>query len=191
MNERPQTSGLLPCFPIDLIDRILKSGKAKKNMNKHFYLVCILFAVVLLHQLARLIIFPMLAEQGSLEVMPFFNLVEVWNHGVSFGMMKDLAHSQWLLSGISLSITAIMFFWLQKTEDKISTIALSLIIAGALGNVLDRITLGAVADYLDFHAFGYHWPAFNFTDTAIICGVCLLILASVTQPHNRCNSLTK
>lgn len=154
--------------------------------------MCILSMVVFLHQLARLIIFPMLPEHGALEITPFFNLVEIWNYGISFGMMKDLAYGQWLLSVISLSITAVMFFWLKKAEDKISIIALSLIISGALGNVLDRVIFGAVADYLDFHAFGYHWPAFNITDTAIVSGVCLLIFISVIQPQdNRWNSLIK
>ncbi len=141
-------------------------------MSKYFYLACVAFVVVLSHQLARLIIFPAVAAQGPfLEVMPFFNLVEVWNHGISFGMMKGLPYGQWLLSGISLTITAIMLYCLQKAEDKLSIVAFSLVIAGALGNVLDRIRFGAVADYLDFHAFGYHWPAFNFTDVAIVCGV--------------------
>jgi signal peptidase II len=148
-------------------------------MNKYSSLACIASIVVSIHQLARLIIFPVVAAHGQLEIAPFFNLVEVWNHGVSFGMMKGLPYGQWLLSGIALTITAGMFYWLQKSEDKISLIAFCLVIAGALGNVLDRIRFGAVADYLDFHAFGYHWPAFNFTDIAIVSGIFLLLFVNV------------
>lgn len=154
-------------------------------MRKYFYLACVAFVIVLSHQLARLIIFPIVVAYGQLEVTPFFNLVEVWNHGVSFGMMKGLPYGQWLLSGVSLIITAVMLYCLQKAEDKISIAAFSFVVAGALGNVLDRIRFGAVPDYLDFHAFGYHWPAFNFTDVAIVSGVFLLIFTNVVQPQPR------
>lgn len=154
-------------------------------MSKYFYLSGIVFAVVSSHQLARLVIFPAVAAHEQFEVTPFFNLVEVWNHGVSFGMMKGLPYGQWLLSGISLSITAIMLYCLQKAEDKFSIAAFSLIVAGALGNVLDRIIFGAVADYLDFHAFGYHWPAFNFTDVAIVTGAGLLLFTNIVQCQPR------
>lgn len=147
-------------------------------MKKYLYFACIGFVVVLSHQLARLIIFPIVTAHGQFEVTPFFNLVEVWNHGISFGMAKGLPYGQWLLSGISLSITAVMLYCLQKAEDKLSIAAFSLVVAGALGNVLDRIIFGTVADYLDFHAFGYHWPAFNFTDVAIVSGVFLLLLGN-------------
>jgi len=152
-------------------------------MSRYFYLICITLQIVLSHQLARLIIFPAVVAHGHLEVTPFFNLVGVWNHGISFGMMKGLPYGQWLLSGVSLIITTIMFYCLQKAEDKLSIAAFSLVVAGALGNVLDRIRFGAVADYLDFHAFGYHWPAFNFTDIAIVWGGFLLIFANVVQPQ--------
>ncbi len=155
-------------------------------MSKYFYLSGIVFAVVSSHQLARLIIFPAVAAHGMfLEVTPFFNLVEVWNHGISFGMAKGLPYGQWVLSVISLIITAVMLYFLQKAEDKFSIAAFSLVVAGALGNVLDRIIFGAVADYLDFHAFGYHWPAFNFTDVAIVSGVSLLLFANLVQPQPR------
>ncbi len=154
-------------------------------MSKYFYLSGIVFVVVASHQLARLVIFPTVAAYGQFEVTPFFNLVEVWNHGVSFGMMKGLPYGQWLLSGISLSITAIMLYCLKKAEDRLSIVAFSLVVAGALGNVLDRITFGAVADYLDFHAFGYHWPAFNFTDVAIVTGVGLLLFTNIVQCQPR------
>lgn len=148
-------------------------------MSKYFVLACFVFVIVSSHQLARLIIFPFVAAHGQFEVTPFFNLVEVWNHGISFGMMKGLPYGQWILSGVSLTITAVILYCLQKAEDKLSVSAFSLVVAGALGNVLDRVRFGAVADYLDFHAFGYHWPAFNFTDVAIVVGVCLLMFANI------------
>ena len=145
-------------------------------MNRYSFLVFIAFIVVALHQLARITIFPIVALQGQLIITPFFNFVEIWNYGISFGMMKALPYGQWLLSGVSLIITSVMLYCLKKADDNISIVAFSLIVAGALGNVLDRIRFGAVADYLDLHVFGYHWPAFNFTDVAIVSGIVLLLL---------------
>lgn len=153
---------------------------------KKLYFLLICAVVITSHQAARLIIFPAVVAHGAfLEVMPFLNLVEVWNHGISFGMAKGLPYGQWVLSVISLIITTVMLYCLQKAEDKVSITAFSLVIAGALGNVLDRMIFGAVADYLDFYAFDYHWPAFNFTDVAIVSGVFLLLFANVVQPKFR------
>jgi signal peptidase II len=135
--------------------------------------------VVALHQLARIVVFPAVAGQGgSIEVLPFFNLVEVWNPGISFGLFSNLAYGQWLLSGMSMIIIAAVLVWLRKADDTFTVIALCLVIGGALGNLIDRLWFGAVADYLDFHAFGYHWPAFNLTDAAIFLGAVLLFLST-------------
>lgn len=143
---------------------------------KWLWLLLVPFVVVS-HQLIRILVFPTLAEHNSsIEVLPFFNLVKVWNYGVSFGMFNNLAYGQWLLSGVAIIITILLLFWLRKAKSMIEAVALSLVISGAIGNIIDRLYFGAVADYLDFHAFGYHWPSFNLTDTAIFIGVCLLLL---------------
>ena len=135
--------------------------------------------VVALHQLARITVFPTVAEHGGpIEVLPFFNLVEVWNHGISFGMFSNLAYGQWLLSGLSATIIVAFLIWLRKVDNTFTAIALCLVIGGALGNLIDRLWFGAVVDYLDFHAFGYHWPAFNLTDAAIFLGAVLLLLST-------------
>ena len=143
--------------------------------------VLIALLVILLDQATKLWVLNTFVPGESVTVTPFFNLVEVWNHGISFGMAKGLPYGQSVLSAISLTITAIMLYCLHKAEDKLSISAFSLVVAGALGNVLDRIRFGAVADYLDFHAFGHHWPAFNFTDVAIVLGVFLLLFANIVQ----------
>lgn len=116
-----------------------------------------------------------LLQHEPIQVTSFFNLVKVWNRGVSFGMFNDFAHSQILFSTIVSVITLIMLIWLYKNERIYLTCAISLIIGGALGNLSDRIQNGAVADFLDFHAFGYHWPAFNLADSFVFIGVFMLI----------------
>lgn len=145
--------------------------------------------VVALHQLARIVVFPAVAGQGGpIEVLPFFNLVEVWNRGISFGMFSNLAYGQWLLSGLSMTIIVAFLIWLRKVDNTFTAIALCLVIGGALGNLVDRLSFGAVADYLDFYAFGYHWPAFNLTDSAIFLGAVLLLfskpLSGYSAPTN-------
>lgn len=142
--------------------------------------------IVALHQLASLLIFPAIEQRGApIEVLPFFRLVEVWNTGVSFGMFNNLAYGQWLLAALSIAITLFLLRWLSRTEDAITTAALSLTIGGAIGNTIDRLRFGAVADYLDFHAFGYHWPAFNITDCAIVGGVGAVMIRELLQSAHR------
>lgn len=116
------------------------------------------------------------------EVLPFFNLVMVWNRGVSFGMFSN--HPEWMpiiLTLVALAITAILFVWLFKATERFTVIAISLVIGGALGNIIDRVRFGAVVDFLDFHAYGYHWPAFNIADSAIFIGVVLLLIESIME----------
>lgn len=145
------------------------------SMKKHLYTVLIISVVILSHQLARNTLFPLIAAQGIIEVTPFFNLVEAWNTGISFGFMQNMAYGQWLLSVIAGAIMLALILLLHRTDKTLNSIGLSFILAGGLGNVIDRIRYGAVADYLDFHAYEYHWPAFNLTDTAIFIGVVLVV----------------
>lgn len=115
----------------------------------------------------------------SIEILPFFNIVMVWNRGVSFGMFNNLSeYGPWILSGLSLAISAVFLVWLFRSSSRLQSLAIALVISGAIGNVVDRVRFGAVIDFLDFHAFGYHWPAFNVADSAICIGVFLLIIQS-------------
>jgi signal peptidase II len=113
---------------------------------------------------------------GGLRLTPFFNLVMAWNRGVSFGLFDaDWPGLPWLLSALALAIVAGLVLWLRKAEGPWLAAALGLIIGGALSNVVDRLVFGAVADFFDFHLAGYHWPAFNMADTAIVVGVGILL----------------
>lgn len=118
-----------------------------------------------------------------IELTPFFNLVLGWNRGVSFGMFNTHSeHGPLILSAIAAAIVIGLTVWLWKSESRWTALALGLIIGGAIGNVVDRLQYGAVVDFLDFHAFGYHWPAFNVADTAIVCGAAALIGESLFAP---------
>ena len=113
----------------------------------------------------------------SVPVLPFFDLVMVWNRGVSFGLFNnDSAWNPIILSILSVTITLILLVWMKKAGDRFLRGALGLIIGGAIGNMIDRLRFGAVADFIDLHAFGYHWPAFNIADSAICVGAAMLFI---------------
>ena len=121
-----------------------------------------------------------LQPPSIIPVAPFFNLVLAWNRGVSFGMFdSDSALNAWILSALALVIVLALAVWLRRAERLTVAAALGMVIGGALGNVADRLQYGAVRDFLDFHAAGYHWPAFNVADACITVGAALLVLDSL------------
>ena len=123
----------------------------------------------------------------TVEVTPFFNLVLAYNTGAAFSILADAAGWQrGLFVGIAL-IAAAWIVWLLRRypHQRLFALALSLVLAGAVGNVVDRILVGAVVDFLDFHAFGKHWPAFNVADSAITCGAVLLVWDALRPAPSR------
>ena len=116
----------------------------------------------------------------QVSLTSFFNLVLAFNAGAAFSFLSDESGWQrWLFSGISICASVLIIYLLRKYFlEKLFCVSLSLILGGALGNLWDRIALGYVVDFLDFHYGGYHWPAFNVADSAICVGALLLILES-------------
>lgn len=116
----------------------------------------------------------------------FFNLVLTYNAGAAFSFLSDASGWQrWFFSAIAASASGLIIHLLRKhAADKLFCIALSLILGGALGNLWDRISLGHVVDFLDFHVNNYHWPAFNVADSAIFLGAMLLIIDSFRQKES-------
>ncbi len=113
----------------------------------------------------------------ALEVTGFFNLMLIYNRGVSFGLLdSEAALVPWLLSGLAVAIVIGLVVWLRHIEGRWPGVAVGLIVGGAVGNVVDRPRLGAVIDFLDLHWAGFHWPAFNLADSAITLGVVLLLV---------------
>ena len=134
-------------------------------------------AVVLLDQATKYAVFAVVQPPfGGLEVTGFFNLVRVWNRGVSFGLFAS--GSPWtpvLLSALALLIAGALTWWLSRADSRRLVWALGLMIGGALGNAIDRTLYGAVMDFIDLHWAGYNWPAFNIADSAISIGAALLV----------------
>jgi signal peptidase II len=133
--------------------------------------------VVVLDQISKAVITHQLMRGEGIEVTPFFNLVLAYNRGAAFSLLAGA--SGWQRSFfITLALAAIaLILWLLRkySGQPLFCFALALILGGAVGNLIDRALVGEVVDFLDFHAFGWHWPAFNIADSAITCGAALLI----------------
>ncbi len=116
----------------------------------------------------------------SVEILPFFNLTMVWNAGISYGLFKQYDPAgQWLIAAFMLGIVGLILFWLIQQPTRLMTIMAGLVIGGALGNLYDRLTYGAVVDFIHLHAAGYDWYVFNLADAAIVIGGGLMILESL------------
>jgi len=114
-----------------------------------------------------------------IEVLPFWDMVLVWNRGVSFGLFGDGGLPPLALAAITGAIALGVAVWLARAASWWTTIAAGLILGGAIGNIIDRLVYGAVVDFIDWHAYGYHWPVFNIADAGITLGVGVLIAESL------------
>lgn len=141
------------------------------------YGLLIAVGILAADQISKLFFLDLMQQNpAGIVVTPFFNLVMVWNTGVSFGLFsEDSASRSWTLIAISFAVMIWLGWWLWRAQSGLVAVALGMIIGGAIGNVIDRVRFGAVFDFLDFHAFGWHWPAFNVADSAIVLGVLLLL----------------
>jgi signal peptidase II len=120
-----------------------------------------------------------IAARSPVAVTSFFDLVMVWNRGVSYGLLTT--HTQGLLIAMSLVITAALWLWACRMQRPLPAAAVALVIGGALANALDRALRGAVADFFHFYWGNLSWYVFNVADIAIVAGVALLLYASITE----------
>jgi signal peptidase II len=128
--------------------------------------------------------FRALGPAARIAVLPFFDMVMVWNPGVSYGLFPAGSMTgRIVLIAMSLAAVAALSWWLAKAERLILALGLGLVIGGALGNVIDRAIYGAVADFFHFYAFGHDWYVFNVADAAITVGVVVLLLEAFIRPE--------
>ena len=149
------------------------------------HLALVAAAVIVLDQAHKWYMLEVLGIAGRepIALAPFFSLVMVWNPGVSFGMLQqDAAYMRWFLIGVALVIAAVMVRLGSKSALAWERLGYGMVIGGALGNVIDRLRFGAVADFFYFHAGSFRWPAFNVADAAICVGVGLLLWMMTFHP---------
>ena len=157
-------------------------------MNRKYLIYGLVILLVLIADQASKMVALATVTEGPIYVWLFFNWVLVWNRGISFGIFNDgQSVGPWLLVGFSLLIVAGLTVWLARVPNKALGVALSTVIGGALGNIIDRVRFGAVVDFIDIHAFGFHWPAFNIADSAIVLGIAFILADSLFFEPQRLN----
>ena len=150
----------------------------------YFYLISV--AIVLLDQLSKLLVIRSMRLGQSVPILPgFFDLTFVLNPGAAFSLFATLPewirHTFFVLISIAAAILIVVYRSRYVRENRLASASLSLILGGAIGNLVDRLRYGVVVDFLDAHVADYHWPVFNLADSAISVGVTLLLLEMLLE----------
>lgn len=158
--------------------------------RKHWILIGTSAGVVLLDQWTKQAVLEALPLHRSVQIIPgFFNLTHVRNTGGAFGIFggeRGGAGSVLFLAVSLIAILSILYFFVRAREKEIGLcLGLSLVLGGAIGNLIDRLRLGEVVDFLDFCVSSYHWPAFNVADSAICVGIGLLAAKLLTEDQKK------
>ena len=133
-----------------------------------------------------------IGAKGTVRLAPFFDLILVWNQGVSYGLFPQQSGlGRWALILFAFASTLALIIWLARITSPLAATSIGLIVGGAVGNAIDRILYGAVADFFSFHAFGFEWYIFNVADTAIVAGVIGLLYESVFGGHKKVSNPSK
>ena len=133
-----------------------------------------------------------IAARGIVRIASFFDLVLVWNRGISYGLLpQESTLGRLGLILFAFGASAGLAAWLARVDTKLTAISIGLIIGGAVGNAIDRILYGAVADFFSFHAFGFQWYVFNIADAAIVAGVVGLLYDSLFGGHKKVGNPSK
>lgn len=161
---------------------------AAERRNYLAFGLAVAAAVVVLDQITKWWILDVVMQPYPrvVEVTSFFNLVLTWNEGVSFGTFGGGgAFMPYVLSAVALAIAGTLGAWLWKAERRIAALGLGLVIGGAVGNVIDRLRFGAVVDFLDVHAGGWHFWAFNVADAGISVGVAIIVIDGLFEDREK------
>lgn len=144
--------------------------------------------VLILDQLSKIWIDSSMSLYQSIPVLPGFSITYAHNYGAAFSFLSDAGGWQrWFFAVLAASISIGIVVWLKrlKPEETLSAISLSLILGGAIGNLIDRVVYGYVIDFLDVYYQAWHWPVFNIADSAITVGVVFMIYESFTQNEQK------
>ena len=146
------------------------------NNKFKFTLFFLSLTLVILDQVTKALVINFFNLYDSVALLPMINLTFVVNYGFAFGLLNNPSLNQILVSLVILAIIIYFLYLLIKTQDKIFQLTLTLILAGALGNFIDRIFRGFVIDFIDIYIGKYHWPAFNIADSCITVGFVVLMI---------------
>ncbi len=137
------------------------------------------FLVLAFDQVSKQLVELNFAMYESMELLPFLNITLVYNEGAAFSFLSDQGGWQrWLFVLLALAVSLVLVGWVKRLrqDERAIAVALTLVIGGAVGNLVDRILYGHVIDFIDLYYGQWHWPAFNVADSAISIGVALMLL---------------
>jgi signal peptidase II len=143
--------------------------------------------VIVLDQLSKWLVLQNIGFGETIYVAPFWNWVLAFNPGAAFSLLADQPGWQrWLFTVLALGVAGWIAVMLRRhPQQRLQALALTLVMGGALGNVIDRVRFGAVVDFVQWHVAGYYWPAFNVADSAITLGAVLLVIEQLTAANKK------
>jgi signal peptidase II len=150
--------------------------------------VWVAVVVLLLDRISKYLAVRFLIENEPYPVMKFFNFTLAYNTGAAFSFLKDASGWQaWFFGGLAVMVSVGLLIWLKRIsyQQRWLSIAIALIIGGALGNLFDRISYGHVVDFIDWYVSYYHWPVFNIADTAVCIGAVMLLIDTLFLEKSR------
>ncbi|MFA4918684.1 MAG: signal peptidase II [Thermodesulfovibrionales bacterium] len=146
-------------------------------MKRIIYVLLIVATVIALDQITKYMIVTSFNTHDSIEIFPFLNIVNVRNTGAAFGMFRSLGSGFFII----ISLAAIIFVVNLIMRNAYNFIGLSLILGGAVGNLIDRLFYGKVVDFIDFSIGNFHWPAFNVADSSLTIGIGIILITSLLK----------
>jgi signal peptidase II len=146
-------------------------------MKKYAYVLLITLSVIAMDQITKYMIVTSFNTYDSIEIFPFLNIVNVRNTGAAFGMFRGLGSGFFIV----ISLAAIIFVVNLIMRNAYNFIGLSLILGGAVGNLIDRLFYGKVVDFIDFSIGNFHWPAFNVADSSLTTGIGIILITSLLK----------
>ncbi len=158
----------------------MASSAAMREVGMLKWLWLSLLAIIL-DQVSKLVVDNTMQLYESIPLIPYFNLTYVHNTGAAFSFLSEAGGWQrWFFAILALVISAVLSVWLARLQkhETLLAVALSLVLGGAIGNLIDRLAYGYVIDFLDVYYNTWHWPAFNIADSAITLGVMLMLAES-------------
>jgi len=144
-------------------------------MKKSTFVTLMVSVIVVIDQATKYLISTSMSASDSIEILPFLHIINIRNTGAAFGMFRDFSSSFFII----ISFAAIIFVINLIVRNVYSLTGLSMILGGAIGNLIDRLINGKVVDFIDFSIGSFHWPAFNVADSALTVGIGIIIFKSI------------
>jgi signal peptidase II len=162
----------------------VSDGDAANQQLRNLHWLWLSAAVVGIDQLSKALASRMLDLHQPVPLVPFLNLTLTHNTGAAFSFLSDAGGWQrWFFTGLTMVVAIVIMVWLTRLKPGLHWLAaaLSLILGGALGNLWDRLVIGAVVDFIDVYYGTWHWPAFNVADSAICVGAVMLVVSTLRE----------